>query len=548
MGWTGGRNAAGHEAKELGGDLPTWSSMDPDELKFSTAATPGESYRWRVRSIGANGAYSDWSRRTAHVDCPNPGAGAPTNLAAACSAGGVLSVSWRHRGPHVPLGLQFDVEVDGTKVGDVGYQSVPSSVESYSYTWNGAQSNRVHRVRVRVTPSPAGVRSGEERESAWTLPVTANKCAVFKPSARGFSGSCNSHGVVHLEWDPVNGADRYDLKNTAPGEESVNYEGPATEVYAQRWEGETYKIRIRARSITGQKWSGWTGPITVTCDPLDPVLLTANRAVNVSPHWASPNGSWVNLAPGRQWIAPQVLRYMPDNTKDQTLGRDNCTETRRNDDNDGWTRTCTFHWTEPLALRLDQETARKMSHAAYFDHSVLSHLHVDANGDPSTAEHQHCNADSDDDGVFDGDGTCPGSDDPNLPWHPALPGLKDNFWQEALTEEVLSGTVSLGITYAAAALAGVKAGALTPGGPVRPVAAAFGAVAGVLVGWLFYSNSHLHLVMNASTGCLDLSRHPEGGPKWTKDTAEIEYTLEESTYETRVVHQIAHCVGGVPAQ
>ncbi|WP_419925948.1 hypothetical protein [Candidatus Poriferisocius sp.] len=96
------------------------------------------------------------------------------------------------------------------------------------------------------------------------------------------------------------------------GEEPINYQGPATEIHAQRQEGHTYTIRIRARAQTGQKWSGWTNPKTIKCNPLNPVLLTAGRAVGVSPHWANPNGSWVNLAPGRQWIAPQVLRYMPD--------------------------------------------------------------------------------------------------------------------------------------------------------------------------------------------------------------------------------------------
>ena len=458
---------------------------------------------------------------------------APANMSAACSAGGVLSVSWKHQGPLVPLGLQFDVEVDGAVVGSVNYRSLPGRAESYSYSWDGAHSNKAHRVRVRVAPSPAGVASGEDRESAWTLPVTASKCAVFKPT--GFTtASCNSHGVVHLKWNPVNGADRYDLKNTAPGEESINYEGPGTEVYAQRWEGETYKIRIRARARTGQKWSGWTAAETVTCDPLAPVLLTANRALNVSPHWASPNGSWVNLNPGRQWIAPQVLRYMPDDTKDQTLGRDNCTETRRNDDDDGWTRTCTFHWTEPLAVRLDEATAKKLSHPAQIDHSLTSHLHMDADGDPTTTPHRHCKTTA---------GTCPGPDDPNAPdlaWHSPLPDLDDNFWTEQVLVNGISGAASIGgASYVAAALAGANAGAPTV------VGAVVGFVVGVAAAWLWQNNveEHLYLVMNASTGCLDLSLG--GGPRWQSggsDATEVEYTLEEGGYETKVVHEIAHCV------
>ncbi len=401
LGWTAGRNAEGHEAEELGGDLAKWSSNDRDEVMFSTAATPGESYRWRVRSTGTGVAPSGWTS-WAHVDCPNPGVGAPTNLAAACSAGGVLSVSWRHRGPLVPLGLQFDVEVDGTIVGDVGYKSVPSSVESYSYSWNGALSNRAHRVQVRVAPSPAGVESGEERDSAWTLPVTANKCAVFKPSARGFSGTCTSHGVVHLDWDPVNGADRYDvnyeaddtLTNPDPNTDSIRYEGSATEVYAQRWEGETYKFRVRARAIAGQEWSGWTAAKEVKCDPLNP-------ASPVWPQWRSPNGAGLVVTepdpdnPGqtiqrvRHWTNLPLNRFVPDSTKNPRLGRHNCSATRRNDDDDGWIRTCTIYWAERVTVRAD--LAWHPADQPHIYETSHVHRHDDDTGDYGHDNaHHHC--------------------------------------------------------------------------------------------------------------------------------------------------------------
>ena len=332
-------------------------------------------------------------RAKASVVCEEAGLAAPTSATAACSAGGVLSVSWRHRGPLVPLGLQFDVEVDGTVVGSVNYRSLPGRAESYSYSWDEAHSNRAHRVRVRVAPSPAGVASGEDRHSAWSGPVTATKCAVFKPA--GFTtASCNVHGVVHLEWDSVNGADRYDLRNTAPGEESINYEGPATEVYAQRWEGETYKIRIRARAQTGQKWSGWTAAKEIKCDPLNP-------ASPVWPQWRSPNGAGLVVTepdpdkPGqtiqrvRHWTNLPLNRFMPDSMKNPRLGRDNCSATRRNDDDDGWIRTCTIYWAERVTVRAD--LAWHPADTPHIHESSHVHRHDDDTGDYGHGvAHHHC--------------------------------------------------------------------------------------------------------------------------------------------------------------
>lgn len=384
MGWSAGRDATGYETEEQGSDLASWSGKEPT---FTVESTPGESYRWRVRSTGANGAHSDWTA-WAHVDCPDPNPGAPTNLAAACSAGGVLTVSWGVK-RSFEANRQFEVEVDGTTVATVPH--VRGSTKE-SYRWTHAVSNRAHRVRMRITSTPQGVRLGENVESAWTAPVTANKCAVFNT---GFTtASCNGHGVVHLKWNPVNGADRYDLKNIAPGEESINYEGPATEVYAQRWEGETYKIRIRTRARTGQRWSGWTAAKEIKCDPLNP-------ASPVWPQWRSPNGAGLVVTepdpdnPGetiqqvRHWTNPALNRFMPDSTKNPRLGRHNCSATRRNDDDDGWIRTCTIYWAERVTVRAD--LAWHPADQPHIYETPHVHRHDDDTGDYGHDNaHHHC--------------------------------------------------------------------------------------------------------------------------------------------------------------
>ncbi|MCG8624301.1 MAG: hypothetical protein MJE68_20195, partial [Proteobacteria bacterium] len=172
------------------------------------------------------------------------------------------------------------------------------------------------------------------------------------------------------------------------------YEGPATEVYAQRWEGETYKFRIRARARTGQAWSGWTDPVTVTCDPLDP-------ASPVWPQWRSPNGAGLVVTepdpnnPGetiqrvRHWTNPGLIRHTPESTKNPSLGRDNCSATQRNEDDDGWVRTCTINWTERITVR-----ANLAWHPADIPHVhevAHSHRHDDSTGDYGHDNtHHHC--------------------------------------------------------------------------------------------------------------------------------------------------------------
>ena len=479
--------------------------------------------------------YSAWV--TATAECSADALAAPSGVSAVCGSDGVLAVSWGHRGPLVPLGLQFEVEVDGTVVDEITYQSRPGAVESYVFRWEQAQSNRAHRVRVRVAPSPAGVELGEDRESPWSDLAAASKCAVFKPS--GFTtATCNSHGVVHLEWDPVGGADRYDLKNTAPGEESVNYEGPATEVYAQRWEGETYKIRIRARAQTGQQWSGWTEPQRVECNPLDPKQIEhPESAEGRSVSWTSPNAVFVNPRgpEKRHWHNPVHVRYMKDVTKNPKLGRDNCTAAQRKQNGSGWTRTCTVYWTEPLAIALEQDVVRQLeghtsSHRIPIIHNEsVAHLYANSDGSASVAPHRHCDKDHDGDGTIDG--TCPGPDlahAPDLRWHTPLPGPEDSWWKKAAESQVIGGGAGSG----GGAIVGAALGSV-PGAIAGFV---IGGAAGTFIAWLHSKDNKVNLVINGRSGCLlDL---------WQEREHAVEETFEVGSYETRINHVITYCDKG----
>jgi hypothetical protein len=463
--------------------------------------------------------YSAWE--TAAVECSANALAAPTGVSAVCGSDGVLAVSWGHRGPLVPLGLQFDVEVDGTTVGAVAYRSTPGSVESYAYRWDGAHSNRAHRVRVRVAPSLAGAAAGEGRESPWSAVVDAGKCAVFRPS--GFTtATCNSHGVVRLEWDPVGGADRYDLKNTAAGEESVSYEGPATEVYAQRWEGETYKIRIRARARTGQQWSGWTEPETVTCADFS--------SADPDDQWDSPNGQRITSYRGgigsSHWIDPPLYRYMPGPTKSETLGRDNCGPTEPATDG-GWTRTCRVYWTEPLAIQLSQENFNEIyGHSQGITHEATqeaAHIHI-TGGIASIKPHRHCATT---------DGACPGPANPKAPdlaWHPPLPGPGDPWWQTALIG--IGGTAAAGgTTYGATKL--------IPQLSQRTGATGFllGSAASVGIAFWQRDGDHYNLTI---TGALDCLNHPDISG-WNKMIMSFTKTSTLGTYTTKTITEIAYC-------
>ena len=396
-----------------------------------------------------------------------------------------------------------------------------------------------------MVSTPSGIKLGEDAESAWSELAVANKCDVFKPSAKGFSGSCTSHGVVHLSWDPVNGADRYDvnyeaddtLTNPDPNTDSIRYEGPATEVYAQRWEGETYKFRVRARAKTGQQWSGWTDPVTVVCDPfhhrqLEPSGHDTDRSVS----WTSPNSKFSAHSLGRhpylhgtvQLVRhnPIHVRYMTDETKDLTLGRDNCSATQRNEEDDGWTRTCTIYWTEPIAIELDEDVVGELSHISGWIHQEdTAHIYLDAEGVLVSTPHRHCA----------GDGTCSDeSDVPDLAWHPAMPDPDDDFWQNTLTD---SGITALGGGIAGpvvAAALGLTIGA----GIVVGVVVGFGV--NVVYAWLSRDDD-IVFIIDGYHGCLETSLSESNTWVQNELLSPIEETFEEGGYETVIRHEIVYC-------
>ena len=505
-----------------GGSVVQYGRLSPASGATHTVDEAGE-YSVKVQAFYTNRKRSAWA--TASATCS--AMAAPASVSASCRSDGALRVSWGHQGPLVPLGLQFDVEVDGTVVGSVNYRSVPGSAESYAYSWDEAHSNKAHRVRVRVAPSPAGVQLGEDRESAWTAPVTASKCTVFKPT--GFTtASCNSHGVVHLEWDPVNGADRYDLKNAAPGEESVNYEGPGTEVYAQRWEGETYKIRIRARARTGQVWSGWTAPVTVICDPFAP-------ASPVWPQWLSPNGAGLVVTepdpdnPGktiqrvRHWTNPALSRFMPDSTKNRALGRDNCSVAQRNSDDTGWTRTCTIYWAERVTVRADLAW-----HPADQPHIHVSshvHRHDDDTGDYGHGvAHHHCTPELVR-AIINGPRPLPGlTGCPTGAPHGDHVDFDDGrTWADRLGQYALTGAVG-GIAVAASPLTG-------------GLSIFVGAVGSGATGEVIYQltkDGKVVLTMEPARGCA-----PTAG--WQKRTPGVKAEVTSGGYATEYNHIIHYC-------
>ena len=461
---------------------------------------------------------------------------APTGVSAVCGSDGVLSVSWK-----VPVGLavghyrQVVVEVDGAVVGTVHVPNLdrdgdgpvhePGAVKSGSYTWDGAETGRAHEVRVRLV-SYDSLLPHEGRgktESQWAAPASLGACPRLAPTS--VSASCNSHGVVHLDWDSVRGADAYKVAG-------IDYEGTATQVYAQRWENETYTLKVKARP-KGQQWDNtsdvWSAPATVTCDPLNP-------ASPVWPQWRSPNGAGLVVTepdpdnPGetiqrvRHWTNLALNRFMPDSTKNAEKGRDNCTVTKRNDDDDGWIRTCIIHWAERVTVRAD--LAWHPADAPHIQEASHAHRHDDDTGDYGhEAAHHHCTPELVQ-AIINGPNPLPGLTgcSTGAP-HGNHADFEDGrTWADRLGEYAVSGTLG-GIAVAASTF--------TAGVSLFVVGFVGGGVSNEVV-YQLTQDGKVELTMDAARGCA-----PTAG--WQKRTAAVETGATSGSYATEYNHIIHYC-------
>ena len=189
--WTGVTEATGYQAEEDSGDLADWSGTS---TSFTAASNPGEYYRVRIRSTGANNTVSSWSR-WAGGGCAVP---APSGLSVVCRASGELAVSW----DVVAGASQYTATITSTKPPPPPVvprkltrhlrPSSPNSEAPNSLVVMGATAGWTYAVVVKVQ-----VNNNWSPDSA----SVSDTCeAVVPPKPTGVAATCVS-GVLTVTWN-----------------------------------------------------------------------------------------------------------------------------------------------------------------------------------------------------------------------------------------------------------------------------------------------------------------------------------------------------------
>ena len=277
--WDADGRANRYEAEEEGGDLTAFAGT---ATSFTRVSAPGETYSWRVKSIGNGGTESDWTG-WATVGCPFT---APTGLSVVCSADGLtLTVSWDADG----RAASYEAQEDG---GDL----LPYSGTANTFTRTSAPGDS-YRWQVRSIHS-----SGTE--SDWTGWVIGD-CAVVPPTPANVAMACvgppTGEQTLTVTWDQPPGNPQYDIwynygnpanwdtdpdndetasvsnRGQTPAERTRSNAISVTLPAPTGQEGRLYTIRVQAESTAGTSgWSQNSGPhdpfAWVRCPGIPPAL------------------------------------------------------------------------------------------------------------------------------------------------------------------------------------------------------------------------------------------------------------------------------------
>ena len=209
VGWQAGSGATGYEAEEDGGDLTSWSGS---ATSFTSTSTPGQYYRWRVRSTGPGNTVSAWTGWSGGqcpapppptpTPTPVPAPGVPTGLSASVGSDNAsIDIAWTapsgvdgvelHIASASNPSAPFTQEFASTHTPDANgimhtYQATAGEtydVKVRSYK-TGSDSNKSHSKWAPTTtvyippPVPIGVTAalGSDQKSievSWTVPTNA---------------------------------------------------------------------------------------------------------------------------------------------------------------------------------------------------------------------------------------------------------------------------------------------------------------------------------------------------------------------------------------
>lgn len=197
---------------------------------------PLEAHTYKVRAIRAEGN-SSWSKEVTLETLPQR-LEVPVNFRGSATEN-EIDLNW----DAVEGAIGYDIEVDGIVVEN-------DAVTSYQYT--ELEPYTVHTYRVRAV--------SDEIESLWSDYITVKTVGGIPAEPKNLE-IINSRGIANITWDPVNGADSYDIEINGEITEKIAANSFTHRKIAQIISGASIYIETayRIRSVNNLGCSDWTG-------------------------------------------------------------------------------------------------------------------------------------------------------------------------------------------------------------------------------------------------------------------------------------------------
>ena len=310
VGWEAGSGATGYEAEEDGGDLPSWSGT---ATSFTRTSTPGQSYRWRVRSTGPSNTTSAWTGWS-YGECPTPPAPTPTPTPVPA--------------PEVPTGLSAvlgsdNASIDVAWTAPTGVDGVELHISSASnpstpFTQEFASTHTPDANGIMHTyPATAGetysvkVRSYKTgSDDTKTHSDWASTTSVHIPPAvpTGLTATLGSDNAsIEISWTAPTSATGVELSIASQSNPPVVFTQEFASTHTpdangimhthQATAGESYDVKVRSYKTSSDNTkthSDWTPTTSVHIPPPVPTGLTAALGTNnasIVTSWTAPSSA-----------------------------------------------------------------------------------------------------------------------------------------------------------------------------------------------------------------------------------------------------------------
>ena len=237
LGWDAVSGADRYRIRRAASGESGWESFTAETTSaVDDGLDPATTYRYQIQTVPAEGRPSEWSAPALSV--ATAALGIPANLTVTGQTATTVSLAW----DAVAEAEGYELRRDGGAVIAVG--------EVTSHTDERLTPDTAYAYEVRASLGSA--------HSAWSPAVPARTARVMPPE--NLRAKATSAFSVEVGWDPVSGADGYEVDRVhGPG--SVRVTGTRHEETGLAPET-TYALRVRA--IAGRTESDWASVSAVT--------------------------------------------------------------------------------------------------------------------------------------------------------------------------------------------------------------------------------------------------------------------------------------------